>query len=163
VEYEELPAVFDPEEAILPGLLSCTRIFRAISRIGCSLKRRCEQGLQEADLVEDRFQTQRVHQCYLEPYGCVASWDDQDRLTLWLGNMNISGVRGLVSWILGLPVSKVRVIQPFVGGSFGSKSLMNEIYPVSAILSRLTRRPVKMIFHPGRRILLQPASILRSL
>lgn len=148
VEYEELPAVFEPEEALQPG---APRLHEnAEGNIPFRLrfeKGDVEKAFREADVVvEDRFESQRVHQCYLEPYDCVASWDDQGRLTLWTGSMHISGIRLNMARVLELPVSKVRVIQPYIGGSFGSKSLMNAIFPLSAILARRTGRPVKMVF-----------------
>ena len=148
VEYDELPAVFDPEEAILPG---APLLHEDIPQ-NIPLRYRFEKGdvekaFKEANVVvEDRFQSQRVHQCYMESYDCLASWDDQGRLTIWCGSMHLSGTRLTLAALLGLPVSKVRVVQPRIGGTFGSKIHMNSIYPVSALMSRMTGRPVKMAY-----------------
>ncbi|HME46166.1 MAG TPA: xanthine dehydrogenase family protein molybdopterin-binding subunit [Syntrophorhabdales bacterium] len=148
VEYAELPAVFDPEEAILPG---APQLHNDITNnIPLRLqfqKGDVEKAFKEADvIVEDRFSSQRVHQCYMESYDCLANWDDQGRLTLWVGSMHLSGVRLTIASLLGLHVSKVRVVQPSIGGAFGSKIHMNSIFPASAILSRMTRRPVKFVY-----------------
>ena len=148
VEYEAMPAVFDPEEATLPG---APRIHEnLVNNIPFRLqfqKGDIERAFAEADyIVEDHFRTQRVHQSYLEPWACVASWDDQGRLTLWTGSQNSSGVRLMLAEVLELSISRVRIIQPYIGGAFGSKSVFNSIFPASAILSRLTGRPVKMVY-----------------
>jgi CO/xanthine dehydrogenase Mo-binding subunit len=148
VEYEEIPAVFDPEEATLPGTPQIHE--DSVNNIPFRLqfqKGDVGRAFAEADLiVEDHFRTQRVHQSYLEPWACVASWDDQGRLNLWTGSQNSSGIRLMLAKVLELPVSRVRIIQPYIGGAFGSKSVLNSIFPASAILSRLTGRPVKMVY-----------------
>ena len=147
-EYEELPAVFDSEEAILPGAPQ----IHEDSANNIPFRLQFQKGdigraFAEADyIVEDHFRSQRVHQSYLEPWACVASWDDQGRLTLWTGSQNSSGVRLMLAKVLELPVSRVRIIQPYIGGAFGSKSVLNSVFPASAILARLTGRPVKMVY-----------------
>jgi CO/xanthine dehydrogenase Mo-binding subunit len=86
VEYEELSAVFDPEEAMKEGTpLVHDHVERNIAR---SMKIRhgdVEKGFRESDaVVEATFKTPLVHQAYLEPHAVVALWDQQGRLTLWI-------------------------------------------------------------------------------
>lgn len=147
VEYEELPAVFDVEEALAEGAPQlhddapgnvAEHLFFA--------KGDPDRAFAEADYIfEDRFVTHRVHQAYMEPAGCVAQWDPSGKLTIWIGNMNSSGLRLMLAKVLDLPVTRVRVIQPYTGGSFGSKVTLQSIYPVAAYLSKITGKPVKMI------------------
>lgn len=148
VEYEDLPAVFDPEEALKEGAPQLHA--DSPSNIGVRLKINkgdMDRALAEAHLVrEDRFDTQRVHQSYSEPYACVVDWDVQDKITLYTGTMNASGLQVMLSRVLKMPVGRIRVIQSHTGGSFGSKVVLNSIYPASAVLSKKTGRPVKMVY-----------------
>jgi len=148
VEYEDLPSLFDPEDAIKEGAPQLHQ--DAPNNIGLRIqinKGDMDRALVEADLVrEDRFDTQRVHQCYAEPYACVAEWDVTDRITLYTGTMHASGIQTMLSRVLKMPVGRTRVIQCHTGGSFGSKVVLNSIYPASAVLSKKTGRPVKMVY-----------------
>ena len=99
-----------------------------------------------AIVVEGTYETQRVHQCYMEPMGCLAEWSPDGRLTMHIGSMNNSGIRWMLAKSLELPVSRVRVIQPNVGGSFGSKVTNAGIYPATAWLSKLSGQPVRTIY-----------------
>jgi len=148
VEYQDLPAVFDPEEAVKEG---APRLHDdSPNNIGVRIridKGDMDRAWAEADLVrEDRFDTQRVHQSYAEPYGCLAEWDADGRITVYTGTMNASGLQIMLSRVLKVPVGRIRIIQTHTGGSFGSKVVLNSIYPASAVLSRKTGRPVKMIY-----------------
>jgi CO/xanthine dehydrogenase Mo-binding subunit len=148
VEYEDLPCVFDPQEAVKAG----APILHEDSKnnIGVRIainKGDVEDALKRAYLIrEDRFDTQRVHQSYAEPYGCVAQWDLNGKITIHTGTMNASGLRIMLGRVLEVPVGNIRVIQCHTGGSFGSKVILNSIYPASAVLSRITGKPVQMIY-----------------
>jgi CO/xanthine dehydrogenase Mo-binding subunit len=148
VEYEDLPTIFDPEEAIQEGAPQIHD--DSPNNIGIRIqinKGDMDRALSEAYLVrEDRFDTQRIHQCYAEPYGCVVEWDLTGKITVYTGTMNASGLRIMLSRVLKVSVGHIRVIQCHTGGSFGSKVVLNSIYPASAILSRKTGRPVKMVY-----------------
>ena len=148
VEYEDLPAVFDPEEAVAEGAPQLHG--DSPNNIGVRIhinKGDMDRALAEAYLVrEDRFDTQRVHQCYAEPYACVVDWDMTDRITLYTGTMAASGLQIMLSRVLKVPADRVRVVQCHTGGSFGSKVVLNSIYPASAVLSRIAGHPVKMVY-----------------
>ena len=148
VEYEDLPAVFDPEEAVKEGAPQ----LHADSPNNIGVRIRIDKGdmdraLKEAYLVrEDRFDTQRVHQSYAEPYAGVVDWDVDGKITLYTGTMNASGLQIMLSRVLKVPVGWIRVVQCHTGGSFGSKVVLNSIFPAAAVLSRKTGKSVKMVY-----------------
>ena len=148
VAYEDLPCVFDPEEAVKAGAPVLHE--DSENNIGVRIalhKGDVERALNEAYLVrEDRFDTQRVHQSYAEPYGCVVHWEHSGKITVRTGTMNASGLRIMLGRVLEVPVGNIRVVQCHTGGSFGSKVILNSIYPAAAVLSRMTDKPVQMIY-----------------
>ena len=104
-----------------------------------------EKGFAEADVVVEReFHTATVHQGYIEPQNASAHWTLDGRLTIWTSTQGAFAVRGEVSDILQLPVSKIKVVPMEIGGGFGGK-ISVYLDPVAAILSRKTGRPVKMV------------------
>jgi CO/xanthine dehydrogenase Mo-binding subunit/aerobic-type carbon monoxide dehydrogenase small subunit (CoxS/CutS family) len=143
VEYEDLPCSFDPEESLLPDAYP---IHPGGNLVGEMLSE-CgdvDQSLKEADLVfEDRIQTPRVHHAALEPHVCLADYGPDDKLTVWATSQTIFSVRVILSEILGLPLDRIRVIKPTLGGAFGGKIEL-VLEPVTALLSMVTRRPVRI-------------------
>ncbi len=156
VEYEELPGIFDAEEAMEPQApviheqLADYRAKYAAIRGGniCSYTQishgDVSDGFCRADLViENSFSTPRVHQAYIEPHACLASVDPAGGVTIWTTTQAPFKVRAAVSQALQLSMSKVRIIATTVGGGFGGKeSLLDGI---AALLSQRTGRPVKMV------------------
>jgi 4-hydroxybenzoyl-CoA reductase alpha subunit len=147
VEYEPLPSVFDAEKALEPGapLLydgSGTNLASEFAREFGDV----EAGLREADLVlEHRFDCPAVVSCTLEPHGCIASFDASGRLSLWTTSQNPYNIQKAVAGVLKLPLHAVRVINTFVGGAFGNKSVMLPLEPIAAFLSRKAGKPVKLM------------------
>lgn len=146
VEYEELPAVFSIEEAMRS---ESPRVHEGVERNIAShtvtVRGDPEQGFREADLVlEDRFETPLQIHGYLEPVGCIASWDSSERLTIWAPSQNPSWSRLIFSEALSLPLGRLRVVQTPIGGAFGGK-LEQNLYLVAAILAKKAGRPVKMV------------------
>jgi xanthine dehydrogenase molybdenum-binding subunit len=147
VEYERLPAVFDPEEAVGPGAPQLYEhapnniVMNPSFSFGD-----LERGFAEADhIFENTYQTQRVHTCYMEPRVCVVDSDARGNLTVWSSTQSIFGLREKLAFALGLPVSKVKVVRPpYIGGGFGGKLDMGFIEPICALLSRKTGRPVRI-------------------
>jgi CO/xanthine dehydrogenase Mo-binding subunit len=145
VKYEELPAVFDPKEALKPrapqihpsGNLCFHRKIR---------KGDVEKGFREADkIIEDSLQTPWQEHASLEPHGGVAMVDAKGKLTVWSSNQSPFIFQGYLSSVLKMPAHKIRVIQTACGGGFGGKIEMS-IEPHIALLALKTRRPVKMIW-----------------
>jgi CO/xanthine dehydrogenase Mo-binding subunit len=146
VEYEELPAVFDPIEALSPDAPLIHDMFPG--NIGA--RRRIRKGdpnkiFEKAELLfEDTFKTQMVDHCSIEPHAAVADFDVSRKLTIWSCTQAPFNNRVLLSRILQMPMNKIRMITTHVGGAFGGKQeLMAE--PAAALLARKTGRPVKIV------------------
>ncbi|HXE89821.1 MAG TPA: molybdopterin cofactor-binding domain-containing protein [Terriglobales bacterium] len=146
VEYQQLPAVFDPEEAMKPGAPQIHE--HAPNNIALNPSFTfgdLEKGFAEADFIfENTYQTQRVHTCYMEPRVCIVDSDVHGNLTVWSSTQHLFGLREKLAFALGIPVGKVKVVKPpYIGGGFGGKLDMGFIEPICALLSRKTGRPVR--------------------
>ena len=103
-----------------------------------------EQGFKEADvIVEKETQTAAVHQGYIEPHTGTAMWQADGSLTIWSSTQGHFNCRDLMSRLLGLPVSKIKVIPMEIGGGFGAKGIIYS-EPVAALLARKAGHPVKV-------------------
>ena len=142
VDYEVLPAVFDPEAALqedAPLIQPGTNLVAPIAAEAGDLA----QGMAASDHVfTDKYYTPRPSPLALEPHTCAAEFTGGE-LTVWSTSQNIFGYRILLAEIFSLPMHKVRVIKPPVGGGFGGKLEMT-IEPVAAVLASKCRRPVKI-------------------
>lgn len=147
VEYEELPAVFSPREAMAAG---APQIHESANNIATHLefeRGSVAAGFREADyILEDTFITSNVHQGYLEPHVCVAQVDADGRITLWASLQAPARNRDQIAKILNLPVSRIRIIQTTVGGGFGGKSTqVISLYPICALLALKAGTPVRLV------------------
>lgn len=151
IEYEELPAVFDPEEALQPGApavhdnldgIDGNICWRRDTKVGDA-----DAAFRDADLVlSQRFRTSRAHAMPMETHGAMASWDEMDRtLTVWSSTQNSHVLRGVLSRVFDLPQSQVRVIKPFVGGAFGHKTGLKPHEALAVVATRRLGRPVRII------------------
>ena len=124
VEYEELPAVFDPEEAQKPGAVRIhDHAPGNISREFHLSKGDIEEGFKASYLVrEDVFTTQSAIHAFLEPRTALADWDRLGRLTVYTSTQTPYYVQQHLGLTLGVNPDRIRVIKPFVGGGFGGKS-----------------------------------------
>ena len=104
-----------------------------------------EKGFQDASVVVEReFFTSMVHQGYIEPQNATAQYNPDGQITIWCSTQGSFGVREQTAEILGIPVSKIRVIPMEIGGGFGGKVGVY-LEPVVVLLSRKSGyRPVKM-------------------
>ncbi len=143
VEYEELPFVIDPLEALKPD---APRVHDGGNRIG--EPDRYERGevaggFAEADaVVEMTFRTPCEIHVPMETHGSVAQWDG-DRLTVWDSTQGVFSQRSTIAQYFQLPLSKVRVVSKYMGGGFGSKLECGKYTLAAALLARQTGRPVK--------------------
>ena len=157
IEYEELPAILTPDEALAPGaavihedLASYFKVFEAVCGGNvCSRTELSEgdtaQGFRESDLVVERsYQTSAQAHVALEPCGALAEIDAAGRVTLWSANQSVFRVQANVCESLGLPMSRLRCVTPRVGGGFGNK-MEAHVQPIVAKLALATGRPVKLI------------------
>jgi len=149
VDYEELPGVFDPEEAMKEG--SPLLYDDAKNNVSWEFHMDfgdVEKAFRESDLVrEERFETGRAITGYLEPPAAVATWDSSG-ITIWAAKQSPYFVYRHLAACFKLPLSKVRVIQPFVGGGFGgtkNDSLAGDF--CVCLLSKMTGKPVKFVYN----------------
>ena len=158
VEYEELPAVFDPYEAMkadAPLVHELDARGRPVKSNILPLPWKFSAGDVEAGraasayIVKDDLTTPWINQCCMGTSGCVAEFDMNNNLTLYnQANVIFGDKRRIMEYFsqIGLKDSKVRVLNPIVGGSFGTK-LDTDIYEFICIqLALKTRKPVKIIF-----------------
>ena len=143
VDYEALPAVLDPEEAMRPGapLVHGGTENNVVSHIGMKMGS-LDQGFAEADLViEETYTTSRQKQCQLELNVSVASFGEDGRLSLWTTCAMPHLARLMIADIFDLPAEMVRVLTLNIGGGFGNRlGLVAE--PVAVALAQRTGRPV---------------------
>ena len=157
VEYEDLPAVFDPLAAmeagapiVHPELLSYTATYPAIKYGNVCLYTKLTQGSLDSGygaadrIFEDTFRTQAMHQCHVEPRASTAGFDFGGKLTVWTSTQQVSGCQAELGMALGLPLTRVRVIATALGGGFGAK-LKSTIEPIVALLALKTRRYVQLV------------------
>jgi xanthine dehydrogenase molybdenum-binding subunit len=142
VEYDDLPVVSDPEEALGEGAPSVHEGGNLLAEW------RIERGDVEgafagADVViEGEYRTQFVDHAYLEPEAGIGWLDDDGVLNLRVATQVVEHYRD-VAKILRVPDSKIRVLAPYVGGGFGGKEDMT-VEPYLALAVHHTRRPVRM-------------------
>lgn len=143
VEYEELPAVFDPEEAIKEGAPAIHPGGNIVDTVTGEAGN-VEEGFTESDLIfEDRYTVPTVHPGFLEPYVSIGDYDAQGKLTIWSPTQTSYSVRVLVAKLTQLPISKVRIIRPAIGGGFGGK-WDPVIEPLVGVLAKTVGCPVKL-------------------
>ena len=153
VTYDPLPAVFDPEEAMMPGAPeihpSHPKVKEDLVNIGGKTTSGwgdVEAGFQEADYVrEDRFESHLRTHGFLEPHATVASYEPDGKLNVWTSSMGPFIKRAKLARTLGLPQSSVRVRKAYVGGAFGGKIDLYSHEFCAALLSMKTSRPVEII------------------
>jgi len=153
VEYEALEAILDPEDSMKTGAIQIhdepeyvnfadsdpTRNLAAEIRIDIG---DVEKGFAEADRIfEGEYSVPKVQQAHIEPHVSVTYWDEDDRLVIRTSTQVPFHVRRMLAPVLGLPVKRIRVIKPRIGGGFGGKQevLMED---VAAHLTIATGRPV---------------------
>ncbi len=154
VEYENLPAIFDPRESMKPDAPRIhdemeygsfdksdpAKNLAAQIRIDIGS---VEKGFAEADQIfENDYEVPKVQQAHIEPHVVVTYWDEDDRLVVRTSTQVPFHARRILAPILQLPVKRIRVIKPRIGGGFGGKQEVL-IEDVAAHLTIATRRPVR--------------------
>ena len=104
-----------------------------------------EAGFAEADIVIEReFRTPTAHQGYIEPHACTVRYDEDGQSMIWCCTQGHFDVRTATSKMLGIELSKLKVIASEIGGGFGGKTVVYQ-EPVALVLSKKSGRPVKMV------------------
>jgi 4-hydroxybenzoyl-CoA reductase alpha subunit len=149
VDYEELPAVFDPREAVKEGAPVVHD--EVPNNISFSIRKEfgnVEKAFSESYFVcEDTFYSQPVNHAPLEPHAAVAQYDPlRGELVIWSSTQIPFFLRRNLATTLLLPESKVRVIKPKVGGGFGQKIDMYAKDFCAAWFAMKLGRPVKFVY-----------------
>lgn len=149
VEYEELPGIFDLEEAekkdapLVHSELENNQVVHHRLRKGDT-----EKGFAQSEVILEReYTTQFIEHGYIEPEALVAVPHEHNTLVTIYGSIqNPFSCRNAVASVLKVPLNKVRIIQNHMGGSFGGKDeVMSSMAARAALLSLKTDRPVKMV------------------
>ena len=156
VKYEQLPAVFDPFEAMEPG---APQLYEDVmlgdvtlpieSNIACPREVSegdIKQGFKEADLiVENEFRTGRVYHSQMETKSVVCRPEPDGGITVWPTAQSIHNVRQLLGRIFNIPLNKINVHRVAIGGTFGSSIQMNSCIAVCVALALKSGKPVKLV------------------
>jgi carbon-monoxide dehydrogenase large subunit len=159
VQYEELPAVFDPLEAAQPdapllhpdlGKYEVASFIFPQPGSNISEHFKLRKGDTEsawsrcAAIVEGTFRLPQIQHVPLETHIAVAKWDSSGQVTLWTSTQSPFAERDLIAQSLGIPHGNLRVVAPYVGGGFGGKAGVSmEVYAV--VMARAVKgHPVKL-------------------
>lgn len=149
VDYEELPLLMTIEDAMAegaplihsdyPGNI-CAEVHQEFGNV--------EEAFKQCDLIRtDKFVNKRQDAAFLEAHGCLAAFDPlAGELTLHTSTQTPHYVQRTTAMVLRLPIGKVRVIKPYVGGGFGPKAEAIPIEMAASLMSMKTGKPVKMIY-----------------
>jgi putative selenate reductase molybdopterin-binding subunit len=155
VEYDILPALIDPREAMQPDAPrvhpepESYHIHDATRNIAAHLHAEVgdvERGFAESDLVvEGEYIVPQVQQTPIENHIVITYWDEDDRLVVRTSTQVPYHVRRIIAPVIGLPPRRIHVIKPRIGGGFGVKQevLLEDI---CSLLTIATDRPVKLEF-----------------
>jgi len=159
VDYQELPAIFDPLVAITEGapqLHEGLKDYKGLPNHGSSINNvyshdawalgDVEQGFRTADRIfEDTFTTQHVHQSYLEPHSSVVSIDRKTgTIHVRISNKVPYNTKRSLSDAIGVPAEKIVIHVSTIGGDFGGKGALMDL-PLCYFLAQRTGRPVRMV------------------
>ena len=160
IDYELLPAVFDPMEAMKPDAplihedvasyvgapvdVLATDVHNGQTRLAWA-KGDLDEGFRQADIIlEHSFAVPSRHQGYLEPFASVISIDDTGRIQAWCSSKAPFRARLQLAQAMGLQDEDIRVNVVSVGGDFGGKGDTRDL-PVAYLLAKMSERPVKIV------------------
>ena len=148
VEYEVLPATFEPLDAIKKDAPEIHEGFERNINVTRHIEwGEVEEGFEEADYIrEDWFKCGgQAHMC-METRAAVSSYTPDGKITIYSSNQSPYYMQGLMSGVLGMREGDIRVLSQYVGGGFGGKFELDGAIFCSAILSMKTFKPVKIVF-----------------
>ncbi len=147
VEYEDLPPTTDPRAAMKPGAAQVHPAYAGniVKHIPIR-KGDVAKGFADADvIIEGEYHTPAQEHAYLQPEAGVAYIDDAGRVTVVVGGQWVHEDQEQIAHALGLPLDKVRVIYPAIGGAFGGREDMS-VQIILALAALKLNRPVKIIW-----------------
>jgi CO/xanthine dehydrogenase Mo-binding subunit len=152
VDYEVLPFVLDPEDALKSGAAeiqpggNLSPDTEGAHLPETSRHGDVQAGFAAADRIfEDRYTSPHINNAQLEPRVSIAAWEG-DRLTVYASTQGISNCRTDLARDLGLRPEQVRVVCEFMGGGFGNKNQCHDFDLMAAVLAKETGAPVKLEF-----------------
>lgn len=148
VDYERLPAWFDPEESMKAksDWIHEQRPHN-IEKEYHHVFGDPEKGFAEADFIsEERYYAGEVNQAAMEPHATLAIWEPHDRLTVHSSTQVPFYLHRTISEVCEMPMSQVRVIKPLIGGGFGGKSEIIPLEVAACVLAKKSRKPVKITY-----------------
>ena len=148
VEYKVLPFLLDPEEALGPDSVAI-HPGGNLATPPLSLERgNVAQGFAEADLTLEEVYWVPTHSAApMEPRAVLASWVD-GALTVWKSSRGVHVDRETLANALDLPLGRVRVVGPYLGGGFGNKD-ESRLAALAAVLAQRAERPVRIEYSRG--------------
>ncbi|MFZ5918496.1 MAG: xanthine dehydrogenase family protein molybdopterin-binding subunit [Chloroflexota bacterium] len=159
VEYEELPAVFDPLEALRPdaplihpdlGRYEVVNFIFPEPGSNISEHFKLRKGDVEAAwpqcaaVVEGEFRLPQIQHVPIETHAAVALWGQSGQVTLWTCSQSPFAQRDLIAQSLGIPHGDLRVVAPYVGGGFGGKAGVSMEAAAVAMARAVRGHPVKL-------------------
>jgi putative selenate reductase molybdopterin-binding subunit len=157
VEYEILEPILDTRDSMKPGApiihdqvdyihfaeSDPAKNLAAEIRIDIG---NVEEGFKDADhIFEAEYVVPKVQQAHIEPHAVVTYWDEDDRLVIRTSTQVPFHIRRMIAPVLDLPIKRIRVIKPRIGGGFGGKQEML-IEDVAAHLTIATGQPVQYVY-----------------
>ncbi|MBI5521169.1 MAG: molybdopterin-dependent oxidoreductase [Desulfarculus sp.] len=146
VDYEPLPHVLTVDEALAPGAPQlhdeypgnlCAEVHQEFGDLAA--------GFAQCDLIhEHKFVNKRQDGGFIEPQHSIAVYDHTGQLTLYSSTQVPHYVQRTLSMVTGVPIGKVRVVKPYVGGGFGPKAEANPLDLCASFLAMRTGKPVRM-------------------
>ncbi|MGA2317499.1 MAG: xanthine dehydrogenase family protein molybdopterin-binding subunit [Thermodesulfobacteriota bacterium] len=145
VDYEPLPAVFSPEEALKPDAPKIHEGGNVLKEFNLSTGD-IEEGFSRSEIIiENTYTTPFVEHAYLEPEAGAAEIDSEERVSVYAPTQFSHYIKREIGRVLALPPERVRVVQTAVGGGFGGKN-DNSVHCILALAAYKTRRPVKWTY-----------------
>ncbi len=148
VDFEELPVVLEGRAAMDEGQPQLHEMYK---RNICAQVHwhfgDIEKGREESHLIRtDRLTSKMQDAAFLEPQSILSETDSQGNLTMWSSTQAPHYVQRTLAMALGLPLHKVRVVKPAVGGGFGPKASCSTAELAASLLAMRTGQPVKLTF-----------------
>ena len=149
VDYEELPVVLTAEDALRPGAPLVNEFCKSnIAYTSDFMFGDPEEGFKAADYIkEEQFSSQRVAVGFIEPHACLAEVDATGRVLLQGSKQSPYPTWRHMCRALDLPLSKMRLVTPFVGGAFSGKHDPFDVDFAAVRLAQITNRPVKIVLN----------------
>jgi len=148
VEYEELPAVFDPMEAMASDTELIHQDFPNNVNIHVNIDTgNVDENFEKAHYIrEDTFMASEESYFHAEPYAVVAQFDPEDCLEVWCPNGGPHMKSKPLSNAFKIPLHKVKIKKIAIGGAFGGRSEICPADYICSLLAKKTNKPVKIVF-----------------